>query len=688
MRNGGVPMYRWLGSGLLVLAALAGASEKSAEQAVEQYRQIAQLAREDPDAARAELGRWQQRLEGAGDPDARAAWHRARALLYRREGRHDLAATELVQALALLEAVPDSVQRPMAQVELAVSHALSGLHADALPLFREAAERFARLGDWQRASAALANLGNSLDAGGDRAAARKVYAEALAMKREHGIARGQSSLLNNLADLDESEGLLPAAAARLQEAVELARQDEDEDSQALALANLVRVLARQERFQEAEAMLAELDRLAASRQPRRLAARHESAALLHRARAEAATDPHERERQWQAALAMVERALAVAEHFDEPERKARLLHLAGELEAALGRPQKAVQRLLAAEAVQAALERRRQGERLAQLAARDQALQRSRELAAAQRLAQQQRWMLAGALLALGLAVAVGFGLWRWGRQRRLRAAELAALTGALGKALDHAEAERQRAEALAAQQGQLLQQVGLELRDPLLRIRGSAERLMVQAAVDAGLRLELGRIAQDAARLVHAAEQMAESAARQALAARPAAVEAGALVRAVLAELERCRPAPAGGCTLESPATPVLAAVDGERLQLVLLELLQYPTAAGPGRPRRIRVEGTADGARVWLEDPGGKLWAMLDPQQAPATAAPGGRLGPFWIRRTLEALGVRLGRSAAGAALHPALVLELPAGAVGDGAGDPPGQAEQGSAGEEGKP
>ena len=653
-------MYRSLALTIALVCCGLPASSLLASPAEDRYRQVVSLSADAPERARAEVEAWQRELGDGGDPEQRAALHRSRAALHRRAGQHDQAAVELSLAVAVLD--PGSPQRALAQTELAISYAMAGLYSETLPLLRSALQRFEDDQDWRRASAVLVNLGNSLDAAGDTRAAREHYERALALKREHGITKGVAGLLNNLATLEIAAGRPEAALAGLREAVTLAAAEGEAVSQALAMANLVETLASLGEFSEAESLLDTLDQLPASAQPQRRAARHKAEAVLRRSQA-TGLSAGEAAQALQAAAAALDQALEQAAQIDEPHRRAALLRLGSEIDAERGQLEQALARRIEAEREQAEHEARLQRDRLAVLAARyEQASQTSQLADLRARDARQQSLLL---LLALTVGAVLGGGVWLWRRSasRRVAQRELEAHNQTLSSALRRAELERQRAEDLAERHARLLQRVGDDLRAPLLRMRGSAERLLVAATDPVVLRRELAGIAEASSALIRTSEQMIESPGDTPRhSAGAPQVELGELLEGLVNRQQSS----AGllPLQLELADGPCRVTVEAARLQLLLLELLQLAERLYRRGPAlRLKVECGGGTARLLLDDPERALERCLQRADTVQDSGDESSLGLLWIQRTIDTLGARLDFD--GPPLHPLprLVLQLPA-------------------------
>jgi hypothetical protein len=647
----------------LACAAAPGAVASSAEA---EFTRIAALAAQQPEAALREAERWQHALAAGADASSRRYALRALGAALRSAGRYGEASLRFEEALAIADG--DAALTDVLRFELGVTFGLAGLHADALEAFRAALPGFEARADWRRLSALLGNIGNELDAAGDRAGAREHYLRALALKREHRLDRGVGGLLNNLADLELAAGDAAAAADRLAKAIAAAQaaQEPEPQSEALARGNRVIALAALGRFAEAEDELAAFDRLDAGSTPRLQALREEAAAVLLRARAAAPDRPEAQRRQLRdAAYAGVQRALQVAAGIDEPRRRARLQRLASELAAEQANWQVALAHSRAAEQEQAAEEARRQRLRETTLAARYRQARQERELAALRAaeslreatLARQRQGLAvaaAGAVLLLLLALL---------QQRRIRVQRrlergLQAHNRALGDALDQADAQRQRAEQLAHSHRRLLRLAGDELRAPLLRLRGATERLLVggqEANREPG---RLAALSAAVADLLRVSEQLVEAGSEVLHAPAQAAVDVAALIAELHAQAIGRAPTPHDRLRL-AVAGPCVARVDGSRLQLLLQELLQWLLDDTRWHERRVlRLDVVDDRVQVSWPDPHGRLQRRLGAGgEAGAEVVPA--LGALWVRRTVEALGGELLPGESGGEL----LLRLPA-------------------------
>lgn len=636
----------------LLLAGQAAAAPSVGTVALGEFRRIAALASTAPEQALQQAEAWRRRVEGSSaGPTERRYMLRSLGAVQRSAGRYDQAAVAFSQALAVDDG--DPLLADALQFELGVTYGLAGLDAEALEAFRAALPGFEARGDWQRVSALLGNIGNVLDEAGDIAGAREHYERALALKRQHGIDRGISGLLNNLADYALEQGDARTAAALLGEAIGAAQSASEPEpvSEALARGNRVKALAALQRFGEAEAELAALDALPESAQPRLRALREEAQAELQRARA-AAPDRSDtlRQRQREAALASTLRALDIAAGIDEPRRRVRLLRLASDIAAELGDWEGALGHARAAEREQLAQQQRQQRDRHAVLAARYQQARREQELAElrsielGQRndLARQRLWLLLAASVIVSVLVIALLQRRRIHAQRRLEI-QLQAHNRALGDALDRTETQRRRAEQLARSHTRLLRLAGDDLRAPVLRLRSLAERLLVGQRNDPALAPALASLAESAAELMRVSEQMIETGAEALAAPADAEVDVAALLSDLLDEAAQRAPTTRGALVLQ-PDSAGVARVDGSRLQLLLHELLQLLLADLHGGERRqLAVRHDGGHVEVLLDDPGSRLWRRLR-EEAEADAATDASLGALWIRRAVAALGAQL--------------------------------------------
>jgi hypothetical protein len=646
------PHHRGLLLLCLLLAGQAAAAPAVGDAALAEFRRIAALAGAAPEQALQQAEAWRRRVEGgSASLTERRYMLRSLGAVQRSAGRYDQAAVAYSQALAIDDADPTLADA--LQFELGVTYGLAGLHAEALEAFRAALPGYQARADWQRVSGLLGNIGNELDAAGDIAGARDHYERALALKRQHGLDRGISGLLNNLADYDLQLGDAEAAARRLAEAITAAQAASEPEpaSEAIARGNRVNALAALQRFGEAEAELAALDALSVSAQPRLRALREEVQATLLRARA-AAPDRSAvlRQRQREAALASTLRALDIAAAIDEPRRRVRLLRLASDLAAELGDWQGALGYTREAERESLAQEQRQQRDRHAVLAARYQQARREQELAElrglelAQRndLGRQRLWLLLAASVIFLVLLLALLQRRRIRHQRRLEI-QLQAHNRALGEALDRAETQRRRAEQLARSHTRLLRLAGDDLRAPVLHLRSLAERLLVGQRSDPALAPSLAALAESAAELMRVSEQMIETGAEALAAPADAEVDLAALLADLLEEAAQRAPTTRGALVLQ-PDSVGFARIDGSRLQLLLHELLQLLLADVLGGERRqLAVRQGGDHVDVLLDDPGSRLWRRLR-EEVEADAAPETSLGTLWIRRAIAALGAEL--------------------------------------------
>lgn len=668
-------------AGLLLADAARAQPASSPDEA--RLLEIASLGERSVDEATALAQRWLQQATAAGDADAEAYARIAAAALARRSGQYDRAAVELVQArdAALRSGIATLTARSYA--ELGITYALARLDSEALIALREAHTRYLALRDWRRASGVLSNIGNVLGEAGDVEASRLHYQQALAMKREHGIAQGIGGIHNNLADLAAEAGDFDTAAAELGLAVAANRQDDSKDSLSLSLINLADTEASRGRFEMARAHLAEADALI-DRGARRLVAFAASTrARLLLKEAEAASGDA-RPALLQQALQHQQEAARLTVAMDDPDRSARVARLGSDIHAARGEWREALQLRDQAEAQRAELEQRFNRDRYQVLAAqyanerqqREVVELRERESAQSGQLLRQQLLIALVASLALGLAALTAV-LWRQGRERRRQQQRLQAHNQALSLALKEAEEMRQRAQRFAALNTRLLQLAGDDLRAPALRIRSLAERWLVERSDDSELCRQGVVIASAANEVLRSSEQMIESGlapSGPAQAALP--IDVAELLADLVVESEARLVAQGRRLQLQVDQRPCLAAVDGARLQLLLHELVQLVLAL-PAKPAQVqlrvrRVDGEIE---VQVDDPDRGVWRQLGDHDD----ADGASLGMLWIQGALRALGGRL--SFVGPPLCERSQVQIRVPAAGDAQGEAGGEQQQGA-------
>ncbi len=596
--------------------------------------------------------------------DRRAAYtaHLARGLLQRRLGRYGEAVLDYERALSDAEALAEPQLVAEARHALGVAFSLSGMHPDAMQALQRAYALQSERGDWGRASAALTNIGNLLSDSGDAAGAREHYERALAMKREHGIEQGIGILLNNLGDLDREAGRLDEARALLLEAIERHQRLGEAHNESIARSNLGLVLAELGEFQAALHQFEVAEQRTAGSDVRltsfALAGRAE--AYLRMARSEGAATPL-RSQRLQRALDAIERAGTFGERIDDPQRRAQIERLGSEIQAELGDPSAALQRLREADRLSREHGRRADADRQAMLAARFRDAQqrreiaelRERELLQRSELQQQRGLALLLGISALALA-AVASLLLRQVRQRRRHAGELSARNIALGDALLEAEEQRERAGQLAELNRRLLTLAGNDLRGPLLQIRSLSERLLVERRGDPGLERQVAAIAGSASELMRVADQVTESAALvEGSDRRVAGCNVLALLRELVDQTEARLLGREQRLRLAGDSRAIVR-VEPRRLDRVLHELVDAVLQANPGStPLALDLSRHGEWVELRIDDRSGHLMGRI--------GGGGGSVGLAFARGVIRELGGELLTEAQGGT--PRVLVRLPA-------------------------
>jgi non-specific serine/threonine protein kinase len=130
-----------------------------------------------------------------------------------------------------------------------------GDHAAARPLFEESLAIRRELGDRQGIAESLNNLGEVAQAQGDHAAARALHEESLAIRRELGHRWGIAVSLNNLGTVAWAQGDHAAARALYEESLAIKRELGDKKDLAECLEGLAKVAGAQGQPQRAARLL-------------------------------------------------------------------------------------------------------------------------------------------------------------------------------------------------------------------------------------------------------------------------------------------------------------------------------------------------------------------------------------------------------------------------------------------------
>jgi eukaryotic-like serine/threonine-protein kinase len=113
---------------------------------------------------------------------------------------------------------------------------------NSIPLFREAKEKYSRVGDRGQVAQALLNLANQLEMGGDYGNAEHACEESLAIRRAIGNQRGVAQSLNEIAIILRHEGALPRAREILEEARQINRERGDRQAESQVIGNMGNVM--------------------------------------------------------------------------------------------------------------------------------------------------------------------------------------------------------------------------------------------------------------------------------------------------------------------------------------------------------------------------------------------------------------------------------------------------------------
>lgn len=603
------PCRRWPFAALMLAAGLAAAPAIGSAPDLESLHA---LERRDPAAVLEQVD--QHLAAGAAALELRIEaslhLHRSHALLML--GRHGeaLAAGEQARELAEDDGVPGN-EAPV-YAALAVIYEIGGLEGEALSMHRRAIELFARDRDAAREASAWLNLGNLFETRGDLDEAEAAYRRAIELKRSAGVDQGIPGALGNL-------GLLAVRDGRPQDAIELLQRAQaafvgsgDRIGEAVTHRNLATALRELGRHEEALGHIDRAEAIASElghEQGRAAAFEARAAVLSSRAL----------QQQGEAgllaqALEQNGKALAIAGG-NESSYRLRLLEQRADLAEAAGQPALALAAMREAESLASRINRDAERRRFDLLSARyDSERQRAeiaqlRERAAAgeaevatQRL---QRNLALGAVL---LVLLLGATLYGRTLRRRKDKEVLAEHNRALSTALGEADRQRRSAEDSSRVNESLLRIAAEDLRQPLTRVLGSAERLMMLAREHDDLRLEAARIADASHHLVEMVGNLAETAelGREDLVLRDQPLDLGALATEVCALFalraqEKRQPL---DC---SQAQALPARGDALRLRQAIEHLVSNAIKFTPhGRAIEVRVRRDGDNAVVEVLDQG----------------------------------------------------------------------------------
>ncbi len=444
-------------------------------------------------------------------------------------GQRFLTAGQITESIAALEAadalaqrVGEGALRARALGTLGIALSQAGLYGEALEVLQRALALFETLGDKAGFASVTLNIGTMLNELGDVDGSRRTLERALALKREIGVEKGVGSILNNLADLEQREGDLAQAETLLRQALASHQQVENHINATLAKANLARVLARRGNIDESLALgqQAQADAEAQGYLIGKLAARISQAeALLQAIKSD---DQHGRQRSQYAerAGALLEGTLIDMQPLDDDGRRAEVLQLLSDVRKVQNRLPEALDFLRQSTEAKDRQQSRRNADRAKVLAARFEQERQAREIAVLREgearnsaaLGRQRSWLALLAVLLTLAATVFAIAMQRLMHQRGARA-QLSRYNMELSTALEQAKLERQRAESYAQRQRRFLNLASSDMRHPLLEMRATAERALVETGQ--GSRLHAwSSVAQGANDLLWVAEQMLESAA------------------------------------------------------------------------------------------------------------------------------------------------------------------------------
>lgn len=419
---------------LLLLAAQAAASGPDV------LEQAGDLRAEDPRAALALLNRHISEPDSLEISEDNTEEVREQARLLelragiRRDGGHrDDAADDAARVERLARALDDPVMQARAQFLRGTIQAEDGDIAGALQRFHAARRTL----EGTDATAELARVTNAVGVAhnftSDFKRARNYYEQALALARQAGDRALENAILGNLAlVVGELEGP-EAGLARHREALNLARERDDQGIVANQLANICSRLTETDRLAEAATTCPEaLARVEEIGNARLIAGTRMTLGDLERGR-----DRLEAARQhYEAALRLAENRV--------PSVEVDVLDKLAELDEALGEPQRALGRMQQLMAVREELLERERSSLVEELEVRYRVEQKEREIELLEldRELQtadlrQRNLLLIGTGIALGLVTLLLVVAWRGFVVKSRLERELAQRNGELGEAVD-----------------------------------------------------------------------------------------------------------------------------------------------------------------------------------------------------------------------------------------------------------
>jgi predicted ATPase/class 3 adenylate cyclase/Tfp pilus assembly protein PilF len=254
-RHGGVQRRRALALELdnLVAACRRAVVRGDGETAVAAYRAAWEvLELQGPFTIGAVLGAQVLALDGI-NPSLRAAASLTRALVARRSGQMEEAATSLAQALALARETRDRRCEGCVLGALGILHREQGRMKEALEHYERALAIHREVGNCHVEGIVLNNLGNLYGEQGRMQEALTHFEQALGIHREVGNRDAEGRVLSNIGVVHSEQGRMEEARAHYQQALAIHREVGDRHEEGIVLGNLGLVHYSQGGFEEARA---------------------------------------------------------------------------------------------------------------------------------------------------------------------------------------------------------------------------------------------------------------------------------------------------------------------------------------------------------------------------------------------------------------------------------------------------
>ncbi len=180
----------------------------------------------------------------AGDRAGEAQALHGLGTVHLRLGRHEQAADQLQQALALFRQAGDRVGQARALGNLGTAEQRLGRYGSAVGHYRQALGLYRQAGDQVGEASVLDNLGSVEERLGRYGPAAEHHQQALRLFRQAGDRTGEAQALTNLGDIETRLGRHGRAAEHHQQALTLYRQAGDRTGEAWALTGLGEVHTR------------------------------------------------------------------------------------------------------------------------------------------------------------------------------------------------------------------------------------------------------------------------------------------------------------------------------------------------------------------------------------------------------------------------------------------------------------